>query len=124
MLRKINPLISKEAESQRLWFTDQQMDLILWLDEDDKILGFQLCYDKRCDERVLAWHADKGYQHSRIDDGETSPLSFKKTPILLSDGVFEADFLAEEFRHLAADINPDLRAFVLKKIKLYSGVSH
>lgn len=30
----------------RRWFTDEDFDLIVWY-EDDKITGFQLCYDKK-----------------------------------------------------------------------------
>ena len=121
MLVEINQLSRNNNGCCRRWFTDQQMDLILWLDDHDNIHGFQLCYDKQHNERVLTWRAGEGYQHNGIDNGESSPLTFKQTPILQPDGALDAPTLADEFSRRAAEIDPSVVDFVMHRIRLHPG---
>ena len=55
---------------RRRWFTDEDLDLIVWFSEQGAPDGFQLCYDRRGHERALTWTKGAGYRHDRIDDGE------------------------------------------------------
>ena len=35
-----------EGEPFRRWYADDYFDLFIWFDDNDKVTGFQLCYDK------------------------------------------------------------------------------
>jgi hypothetical protein len=44
--------------------------LIVWYDEVNLPVGFQLCYGKEKSERALTWNAPAKYNHMAVDDGE------------------------------------------------------
>ena len=85
-LRELPDTRQIEGEPKRRWFNSPELDLIVWLDEDDAPVGFQLCYDKHHGERALTWRAGRGYDHAAVDDGEQTPAQHKSTPILVADG--------------------------------------
>src|SRR5712671_7091134 len=72
------------GDPRRRWFSSDDMDLIVWYDDSDALIGFQLCYDKLRSERALRWEPEVGYRHTAIDNGESniSPR-YKATPILV-----------------------------------------
>lgn len=106
------------GEPQRRWFSDEDHDLIVW-ESDRRVLGFQLCYDKKGAERALTWTEDHGYSHDAVDNGETQPGTPKRTPILMVDGYFNADRIAQEFLAVAADLPADIVAFVETRIRRF-----
>lgn len=103
------------GEGLRRWFSDSNMDLIVWYDEAGQISGFQLCYNKTSDEHAFTWRRGQKYTHDTIDAGER-PMSMNMTPILVADGYFPKEKVAEQFRSLSFDLEPDLRDFILEKI--------
>lgn len=117
MLKEISSPTDKQ---KRRWFSDDYFDLIVWIDRNEKISGFQLCYDKHKAERALTWTKDKGYTHERIDDGEANPTK-NRTPILVPDGIFGVKEITELFSKKSSAIAPDIRSFVLEKLRGYSG---
>jgi hypothetical protein len=106
------------GEGRRRWFMDDYFDLIVWYGDDGGVIGFQLCYDKRTKERALTWTREGGYHHNRIDDGET-PGHPKMTPVIIADGAFEKDPVAERFRTASAGIDPVIAAFVYETVRDY-----
>jgi hypothetical protein len=94
------------------------MDLIVWY-EKDAIIGFQLCYDKRGAEKALTWKKKGGYAHNRVEDGEGRPGKYKSTPILVTDGIFQAKSVADNFKEQSTGINSDIVKFVTKKLNEY-----
>jgi len=46
MLREVPNVRQIKGESKRRWFSDDYFDLIIWLDETDEIVGFQLGRDR------------------------------------------------------------------------------
>ncbi len=46
MLREIEETSQKRGEPKRRWFSGSEMDLFVWLNEDDEIVSYQLTYDK------------------------------------------------------------------------------
>jgi hypothetical protein len=107
-----------EGEGQRRWFTDEYFDLIVWY-SGSRITGFQLCYDRTRNERALTWRSPNRYSHDKIDDGEV-PMTYKMTPILVQDGVFEKDRVAARFQAAAKRIEPEIANLVLEKLRGYS----
>jgi hypothetical protein len=107
-----------EGEGFRRWFTDDYFDLIVWYGDDRTLIGFQLCYDKQQRERALTWTREHGFQHNRIDSGEV-PGHSKMTPVIIADGAFNRDPVAERFRAACVDIDPAIGTFVFDTISGY-----
>ncbi|MFW5835901.1 MAG: hypothetical protein ACOCVK_00670 [bacterium] len=118
VLREWTGLRQRPEEGRRRWFTDEDMDLIVWYTDDDDIRGFQLCYAKQTDQHAVSWFSDGTYSHARVDDGEAgSPLGAKETPILVQDGVLDASSIAEAFRRRAGNVDPEIRELVYTRVK-------
>jgi hypothetical protein len=108
------------GEPRRRWFADDYFDLIVWFDESDEIVGFQLCYDKSRNERALTWFKQSGYMHHRVDDGEhTIDVIRKATPILVSNGIFDHEEIAGLFRAQSTEIEERISRFVYEKISQF-----
>jgi hypothetical protein len=119
MLAEIRDVRQVEGEGFRRWFTDDYFDLIVWY-EGGSLVGFQLCYDKQQHERALTWTREHGFQHDRIDSGET-PGHSKMTPIIVADGVFSRDPVAERYRKASAEIDAGIARFVYETLRTYPG---
>ena len=119
MLYEINKIDQKEEPLKRRWFFDHQLDLLVWLDRNDEIHGFQLCYDKDDNSHALTWFEDKGFGHNKVDEADDSLGRWRGSPILVSDGVFEADRIAKIFREKSTNIEDRISRFVYEKIVEY-----
>ncbi|MFP4363958.1 MAG: hypothetical protein ACLFR1_08810 [Spirochaetia bacterium] len=108
------------GEGFRRWFTEQDMDLVVWYTDtsQEKINGFQLCYDKTGYERCLTWREGEKYAHDRVDSGEF-PFSAKMSPVLMQDGYFASSEVADQFLTKAENIEEDLRNFVYDKLAAF-----
>ena len=115
MLQEISGVRQNEGEDRRRWFTDAFWDLYLWIDSKDAISGFQLCYNKTFDEHALTWRRDGGFSHTRIDDGEFAASSHM-TPIMVRDGMFDRDSVAQRFEVDGAGIDKAVAEFVLEQL--------
>ncbi len=118
MLSEIRNARQVEGEGFRRWFMDDYFDLIVWYDDEQSLVGFQLCYDKQKRERAITWTRDHGFQHNRIDAGET-PGHSKMTPIVVADGVFSRDPIIEKFHAASAGIQPEIAQFVQETLRQY-----
>ena len=116
-MREIKNPRQIKGEMTRRWFSDAALDLIVWLDYNNDIAAFQLCYDKPFAEHALSWHRDEGFLHDRVDDGEGNPGTYKGTPILLPDGEFDQKAIAEKFRQAAKTIDSGTADFIYKKLQ-------
>lgn len=96
-------------------FADEYFDLTVWFDENRNIISFQLTHDKFYNPHALTWKQGHGYRHEAIDDGET-PGRFKKSPILLPDGRFPKDTIADRFERDCTGIDKEIANFILMKI--------
>ncbi len=122
MLREFTGVRQIPNDGYRRWFTDEEFDLFIWYEDSsqDEIVGFQLCYNKRGEQKALTWYRDKGYLHTAIDDGEASPLK-NRTPILVADGMFPKDRVIELFRKAARNMEHELFELVETKLVDYPG---
>ena len=121
MLVEIRNARQVAGEDFRRWFTDEYFDLIVWYDDRKALVGFQLCYDKDGRERAVTWTRKHGFQHNRIDTGEVTGHA-KMTPIVVADGAFSRDPVADRFRSESAGIERGLAAFVYETLKKYPGI--
>lgn len=120
MLREFPSVRQIPGEGFRRWFTDEQFDLYVWYESRSarRVVGFQLCYDKQGRQKALTWYRDRGYLHTAVDDGESSPLK-NRTPILVADGVFPRDRITALFREAAASLDTGLAELVAGKLAAY-----
>jgi hypothetical protein len=119
MLKEIVPTRQIAGEPRRVWFMDDEMDLIVWFGEKSEIIGFQLCDDKGRDEHALTWRRAQGYSFERVDDGEGHAGHPKMTPILVQDGIPDIDRLSLRFGHRAQGVPKYLRNFVIAKLRAF-----
>jgi len=120
MLYEIKNVKSYENEPRRRWFFEHDIDLTVWFDDNSRIIGFQLCYDKQDSPHALTWRENSGFLHHEIDDGE-NPGSFghKGIPILMMDGVFDKEKIARLFQKKSKEIAPEIAEFVYDKLFQY-----
>ena len=116
MFKEVVPTRQIQDEPRRIWFIDDQMDLIAWYADDHSIIGFQLCDNKGPDEHALTWFQGKGYSYERVDDGEAYTRHPKMTPILLEDGVPDTDEILRHFQEREGTLPAGLRAFIRMKL--------
>jgi hypothetical protein len=118
MLRELRGVRQIAGESHRRCFSDPDMDLTVWVDEDGGIKGFELCYDKIPAERAVRWVSGMGFDHTRVDDGEQS-LWENMTPILVPDGEFPAKKISRLFQDNSRDMDRSIAEFVYRKLLEY-----
>jgi len=116
MLQKIRGVRQDDASRDRHGFQDDYFDLFVWTDAAGKVLAFQLCYDRLRNERVLAWGAERGFIHRRVDDGEEMPAK-NMTPIMVADGWFAAEDIGAEFDVRARGVDAAVRDFIRHRIR-------
>lgn len=108
------------GRADRRWFSSPQFDLILWLDRQRRLKGFELCYDKQDRERSLSWTPRRGFQHMAVDSGENRPGKHKSSPILVPDGVFDAERVRQDFLTASVSLPPEIAAYVRMALQQYT----
>jgi len=121
MMKEVHQVKQNPGEPTRRWFYDDYFDLIVWLTPDGKAYGFQLCYDKKGNERSLTWKSSGHFSHDRIDDGEGRAFRHKSAPIAMKDGLFDATGIGNRFLKASEQLPEDLRSVVLQAIRKYQG---
>ena len=65
----------------------------------------------------MTWDVETGYHHNRIDDGEgTYFAGTKGIPILLRNGPFSPESIADTFRRESRDIDRRISDFIDQKL--------
>lgn len=120
MLRELPDTPQVPGEPPRRWFFCHEIDLVVWFDAVGGPCAFQLAYDKYGGERSIAWKAERGFRHFRVDDGEGGALS-NDTPFLYADGPFPRDRVLDRFLALSAELPADIAGFVARKLREFGG---
>ena len=115
-LLELKPTRQVKGEPRRRWFASPGADLIVWLLDDGAFHGFQFCYDKEGDEHALTWMEGHGYSHMAVDTGSVFGWG-SGTPLLVPDGVIEADRILELFRGESTLLPPEYASFVEEKVR-------
>src|SRR5215470_9620362 len=117
MLRN-RPIRPVKGDSDRRWLSDDYFDLIIWYDSAQRIIGFQLCYDKSGTERAFTWKAVQSFAHDEIDGGETKATD-NSAPVLIADGPLPFDEVRREFLARSRLLPQEMRELVLEKLSEY-----
>jgi hypothetical protein len=105
-----------DRDLDRRWFSDEYFDLIVWFESEDHVHGFQLCYDKTGRERALTWTRGRGFLHTAVDTGESTPTE-NRAPTLIADGAFPASQVRHEFNFRSTALPTEIRELVTARIK-------
>jgi len=116
MIREILHIRQIEGEPKRRWFMDDFFELLIWSGDDRDIVAFELYYNRFLGQHALSWRKGSGYTHYEVDDGEGRPGKMKASPILLPDGKFDHERIAERFKQESAVIEAYVSRFVYEKI--------
>ena len=100
----------------RRWFEDAGFDLVVWYEPVGALAGFQIIYPGAGAERALTWREGHGFEHSRVDGGDESPLK-NLTPILIPEGAVPWEWLRREFAGRSGDLEPSLRAWIAGRLE-------
>jgi hypothetical protein len=123
MLRELKNTKQVEGESPRKWYFSYELDLLVWFDQTGAPCAFQLAYDKYKGEHSIAWHAERGYSHYTVDDGERRAGDFE-TPLLYANGPFRKKAVLEKFLDLSGELPSPVTEFVAEKLRKYNGLIH
>ncbi|MDM8567807.1 hypothetical protein QUF74_19435 [Candidatus Halobeggiatoa sp. HSG11] len=118
MLIEFN-ISQNEKNKKKYWFQDEYFDLFVWFGIDsNKILNFQLCYDRLKIEKVISWDFEKGFAHYHVDDGEYSPHK-NMSPVFIQEGKFEYDEAIPKFIESSSQIDKKISKFIIEKLDEY-----
>ncbi len=117
MLTEIPRVKQESGGGYRRWFEGGGIELIVWYDARTLPVGFQLCYagDDQ-EEHALTWRPDRGFDHARVDAGESRPDK-NQTPILIKNGPVPWNQIRDQFLKCSATLEPALRDYVLTALK-------
>jgi hypothetical protein len=111
----------KEAEgASRRWFQDDFFDLYIWQARGGGVSAFQLCYDRRANERSLRWSPATGFAHDGVDIPEDKP-GRAMSALLTVDGVFPAELVTKRFAESAKSLPAELREVVAARLSEFAG---
>lgn len=116
MLREFRHVKQEQHSGRRRWFESDGLDLVVWHDAENRLEGFQLCYDFGHGEHALTWRPGAGFAHAAIDSGEAHGGSHKLTPVLVPDGAVPWSELRTRFAERSADLEPALRDLVAQRL--------
>ena len=121
MLREISASRQISGESTRRWYTSPNIDLFVWVNDQNSLTGFQLCYDKQHREHALTWTEKSGFSHMAVDGGESRPARYKGAPILLANGAIDVRQILEDFRREATSLPLELVQLVEDRVGQLAG---
>jgi|GEM_PF-718869 len=104
MLEELPNIRQIRGEGFRRWFVDEDLELILWYDEEKKLTGFQICYDKLAGNRSVTWKRRIGR------DG-------KPKSVLTSDGPYNKSRLYALAKRSMDNLDDGLRVFILERLR-------
>lgn len=111
MLREIKHVKQERGTGRRRWFESEGLDVVVWLERDGSVNGFQLCYDLGKGEHALTWRFGSGFAHSSIDSGDDSPFA-NLTPVLSPDPHVPWAEVARLFELRSATLESPLRRLI------------
>ena len=115
VFREIVNVRQERAAGRRRWFESEHLDLVVWFDRADHVIGFQLLYDLGEGEHALTWREGVGFVHSRVDLGDDGPFS-NLTPILVANGRVPWPEVTQLFAPLGPSLDPELYRLVQDRL--------
>jgi hypothetical protein len=119
MLYEINKVKQDSELLEKKCFADDYFDLVVWRVKADRFIAFELSYNKLKDQHCIRWSKDRGFRHSRVDEGDESPRK-NQSPLLLSAGDFPKEKILAKFLLEGTDLESEVFRFVKEKLESYT----
>ena len=115
MLREIAHTRQRSQESARRWFTDHNMDLMIWYDGDE-ILSFQLSYQYLGNEKICVWKRNHEVcLHQSVDSG-FYPGKHKGSPLIFGSNQAPEPEILNLFKQNCRRLDGALADFVIRHL--------
>ena len=111
MLKELKATRQIPGEPFRRWYTDNDNDLVVWL-EQHRITGFQLLVPGSCGRTVVTWHEGERPTVAGLDDGEGRPGRAKMTPILIHQDTIDVGNVLQQFKGISEELPSGLAKLV------------
>ena len=124
MLREIKISRRDDPAIFKRWFESGYFDLFLWFRVEQAVQSpaaplhpfhMQLCYDKPARERAVSWREGHGYFHDGVLSNQPGDI-VAKSSILEAGGQFDFTKVNARFLRESAELEIDVRKFVLEKL--------
>lgn len=118
MLKEYEKVRQHAGESFRRLFWDDYLQLYVWFDTRQQIVGFELSYDLLNDFRAFRWKPERGVEHYRVDSGEGRAQK-NDAPILHADSSRIDPRIAAEFAARSQTLDPRIADLVHAQLRNY-----
>ena len=115
-LREINNTRQESGELRRRWFSGEEMDLYVWLNDEEVIVAYQLTYDKPHSEKAVVWKEEEGISHLGVDDG-SNPGGHPGSPLLVPDGKMNGTRIIAKLKEHGSDLDSEITGFIISSIQ-------
>ena len=116
MLTALPATRQHEGESRRAWYFSSSLDMFVWFDSEDVPYAFELAYKtRRYQDRVVAWHQERGYRHWR-PEAERGRFA---TNMLVQSGPFDRVLVAAQFLAQCAELPAVIVNSVLTRLAAF-----
>ncbi len=122
MLHEIKNVRQEKGGGRRRWFESEGLELVVWLDQAETVIGFQLCFDLGDGLHALTWRNAGGFAHSAVDTGDESPF-VNRTPVLQPAGNVPWAGITRLFDAQSGTLEPALRQLVHDKLSESAGAN-
>jgi hypothetical protein len=117
MLKALPRTRQNEGEAKRVWYFSSSLDMFVWFDSEDVPFAFDLTYQtRRCQERTVSWHRERGYRHWKPEAGR---IRFGSGAILVHDGAFDRIRVAAQFLAQCVDVPAAITSQVLQRLAAF-----
>jgi hypothetical protein len=119
MLKEIQNLQQKDGDYiHRRWFSDKQIELITWYNDNDVIIGFQLIYFIKDEEHAFTWKESDGFHCSHVDSGDNN-VGKNMSPALIDDREVSINYITKLFLANCGNIDTHISQLVIEKLKVW-----
>lgn len=121
MLKEATNVTQIDGDPRRRWFWNNYLDLVVWFDDMDEIIGFQLYYDRHGDQAGLTWKEPSGYSQDNFEVREDPAGTYKPEAVIGFESMVRKEKIAEVFRKESLTVDKRIVDFIQKKIMSFSG---
>jgi hypothetical protein len=115
MLRR-KPIRHLTNDLDKSWTADDFLDLVVWYEAAERIFGFQLCYDRYDEPRVVTWTRKGGFSHCKVRTDGDWAQGAGRSPVLQCCDDFPWRTVVREFMTRSPELEPLIRYFIMKQI--------
>ena len=115
VLRQISSSYLRSDQNEKLWFTEESIDLFVWLSEGKEITKFQITYDKPNSEKSYTWSKGQQTTHMEVDEG-SQPGKHPSSPILVNEIPCDEERLLNVVKQHKNALPTNIYKFIKEKI--------